>query len=400
MVTGMTGDDIQYIETDAALAAFCRALAGSEFVALDTEFIREKTYYPKLCLIQAADRDHIACIDPFAVKDFAPLLEVFANEAITKVMHSAQQDMEVFFQTLGGLPRPVYDTQIAASLTGLGERAAYAKLVQAMLNVKLDKLHTRTNWAQRPLDPAQIKYAADDVRYLARLYPAQRQTLRAQSRLEWLREDFAALTEPERYRPQPDTAWTRVRGHARLRGVDGAILKQLARYREQKAIAYNRPRRFVLKDEQLLEVVKLKPKNEQDMEKQRGLQSAVKRHGAALLECVREGLQMPREQWPEARDGGPLGESEETLADVLMVLLKLQSARHRVSVGALAGRRDVERVARGERDGLPLLSGWRHELAGRALLDFIEGKTALCMGRQGLALEDKLMGAKASPDKE
>ena len=186
-----------------------------------------------------------------------------------------------------------------------------------MLGVQLDKSHTRTDWSRRPLDDAQIRYAADDVRYLSELYPTQRQQLEAQGRLSWLQADFDAIVEESRYRPDPDNAWRKVKGHARLRGIDLAILSKLAKYREEQAMRHDRPRRFIMGDDLLLDLVKSRPKTIKDIERRRGFNpTVIGKHGEALLECVEAGLSMPKDQWPETGKGKPLTANQEVLADI------------------------------------------------------------------------------------
>ena len=366
-----------YIDNDAQLQEFCTSIKDADFIAVDTEFMREKTYFPVLCLVQIAAKDQIACIDPLALKDFEPMLELFRDASITKVLHSVSQDMEVFLHTFDCLPAPVYDTQIAASLTGMGEQVSYANLVNEMLGVTLDKSHTRTDWSRRPLDPAQLKYAADDVRYLAAFYPKQRQALEEKGRLDWLQSDFAAIVEEKRYRPDAENAWKRVKGFKRLSGEELAVLKTLAQYREQQAMKANRPRRFILSDDLLLDLVRARPKTIQDIERRRGFAPGlIKRHGQAFLDCVQQGLALPKEQWPEPGKGKPLSDNQEVVADVLMALLKQQAKRNNVSVASLANRKEVERLACGKRD-MALLSGWRYELGGKALLAFLQGESSI-----------------------
>ncbi len=377
--------DIQYIESNDALRELCDQLSDAEFIAVDTEFAREKTYYPILCLVQIQGKDQLACIDPLTITDFEPMLELFRNESILKVLHSVSQDMEVFLHTFGCLPKPVYDTQIAASLTGMGDQVGYAKLVESMLGVQLDKSHTRTDWSRRPLDQAQIQYAADDVRYLAQLYPMQRDRLQSEGRLEWLEMDFSAIAEEGRYRPDPANTWRKVKGHARLRGVELAILKFLAEYREQQAMRADRPRRFIFKDDQLLDLAKAKPKSIQDMERRRGYEQIIKRHGQALLDCVSKGLELPKDEWPEVGKGKPLSSNQEVVADMLIALLKQQSQKNDVSISTMANRKEIEQLVRGKRD-IPLLSGWRYELGGKVLLEFLGGGAVLQMNNNILEI--------------
>jgi len=368
--------DTRYIDTDEELVKFCTEIRDVAFIAVDTEFAREKTYFPKLCLVQVQGNDQIACIDPLAIKDFEPLLGLFRDESIVKVLHSVSQDMEVFLHTFNCLPKPVYDSQIAASLTGMGEQVGYAKLVESMLGVQLDKSHTRTDWSRRPLDAAQLQYAADDVRYLAELYPIQLQQLTEQGRIAWLKSDFEAIIEEQRYRPDPENAWRRVKGYKRLRGVELAILKYLAEYREQQAIKADRPRRFIINDDLLLDLARAKPKTINDIERRRGFEGAIKRHGQSFLDCAQKGFDLPKEQWPDVSKGKPLSANQEVVTDILMALLKQQAKKNEVSVGSMANRKDVESLVRGERDG-SLLSGWRYELAGKVLIEFLEGGSSL-----------------------
>jgi len=369
--------DIQYIDTDEALAEFCGRVKAAEFIAVDTEFAREKTYFPRLCLIQIASPDHLACIDPFEIRDFEPMLKLFCNKDQTKVLHSLSQDMEVFLHTFNCLPEPIYDTQIAASLMGMGEQVAYAGLVNEMLGITLDKSHTRTDWSRRPLDEAQIKYAADDVRYLAEIYPRQRQQLESQGRLQWVESDFSEIVQPEKYRPDPANAWKRVKGHRRLRGVELAVLQALAQYREEQAIKSDRPRRHIISDDQLLDLARSKPRTIADIERRRGFVAGlINRHGQALLECVQAGLQMPMEQWPEVSTGRTLTARQEAVADILMALLKQQARSFDLSPGLLASRKEIERLACGKRD-IPLMHGWRYEHGGAALAAFLDGEKTL-----------------------
>ena len=375
-----------YIDNDNALAEYFEQVGTASFAALDTEFMREKTYYPRLCLIQVSINDQIACIDPFAVSDFSPMLELFNDHAVTKVLHSVSQDMEVFLHTFDCLPAPVHDTQIAASLTGMGDQVSYAKLVNEMLGITLDKSHTRTDWTRRPLDDAQLQYAADDVRYLAQIYPLQYNQLAEQGRLEWLREDFDSAVDPDRYRPDPDNAWRKVKGHARLARSELAILSMLAKYREQQAIEKDRPRRFVLSDDQLIDLVKSKPRKTADLQRRRGFSDdVISRHGDSLLECIRLGLEMPREDWPETGKGKPLTSNQEILADMLMALLKYQARINHVSVNSMASRSDVEHLVRGRQE-IALMHGWRYELGGRVLMEFLQGQLAASVHDRQLQL--------------
>lgn len=366
-----------FIDNDSDFAAFCAALQGSEFIAIDTEFVRERTYYPQLALIQMGNQERLACIDPLAVSSLEPLLTLFDDASITKVFHAASQDLEIFFHLFGRLPNNLYDTQVAATLQGHGEQIGYANLVKEMLNVDLDKSHSRTDWLQRPLSEKQITYAEDDVRYLSQLYPQQRAQLESQNRVAWLDEDFASLANPVRYRPAPDTAWRRVKGINKLRPQQLAVLQQVAAWREQRAMAEDRPRRRVVADELLLDMAKLRPKNMAELAKLRGIPSGlVERHGEALLECIQRGYNSDKATWPQLPKRYRLNAEQDALVDALATILRISAAEHQLSVANLATRKELEQLVSGERE-LPILSGWRHHHGGKQLLSFLAGQSQL-----------------------
>ncbi len=289
----------RFITQTADLEQLCQQLSQSEFVTVDTEFVREQTYYPQLALIQIADQQTIACIDPLAIDDLTPLKQLFRNPAVTKVFHAAGQDMEIFYLIFGELPQPLFDTQIAATVLGQGEQIGYANLVKEILGVDLDKSHSRTNWLQRPLDPKQISYAEDDVRYLSQLYPLQLTALEAQGRSDWLRDDFASLGNPIRYQSNPDMAWRKIKGLNKLKGLQLAVLQQLSAWREQQAIDKDKPRRWIAPDVIMLDIAKLRPKDTTALGKIRGIPAnLVQRNGDKLLQCVRNAETMPKDEWP------------------------------------------------------------------------------------------------------
>ncbi|HKT31712.1 MAG TPA: ribonuclease D, partial [Gammaproteobacteria bacterium] len=224
-------DDYLWIETAEALQALCAELGAGEWLALDTEFMRERTYYPKLCLVQVATPQVVACVDVLAVQSLDPLLAVLDDARILKVLHSARQDLEIFFNLNGRVPAPLFDTQLAASFAGFPDQAGYATVVQGVLGVNLEKSHTRADWTRRPLPPAVRQYAADDVRYLRGIYPRLKQKLESQQRLDWMQAETARLTDPATYRPDPDGAWQKLRGLQRLKPRQLAAAKTLAAWR-------------------------------------------------------------------------------------------------------------------------------------------------------------------------
>ena len=388
----------RFIDSVTALAEVCRQFAVDAFVAVDTEFVRERTYYPALALIQLANAERVVCIDPLAIDDLSPLQALFADESVVKVFHAASQDMEIFYHRFGELPWPVFDTQIAAAVLGAGEQVGYAALVKQVLDIELDKSHSRTDWLQRPLDARQIRYAEDDVRYLARLYPRQREMLVAQGRLDWLAPDFAALCDSGRYAPDPAVAWKRIKSVNRLRGVQVAVLQSLAAWREQAAMRQDVPRRRVVSDELLLDMARLRPKSMSSIGKLRGISNGwVHRYGETVMALIGEAERLPKERWPVLPSFKRLTPEQEALTDALMSIVKLCAAEYQLSAASLAGRKELERLVRGERD-LPVLQGWRRGHGGERLLRFLEGEWSLRVLREALVMAPVGGAVTTNPD--
>lgn len=365
----------RFIDTPGELAELCEQLRGSEWLTLDTEFIRERSYYPQLCLIQVANAEVVACIDPLALDDLEPLLDVIFDPAITKVFHAGGQDLEILYYLREAVPQNLFDTQIAATLLGQGEQVGYGKLVQQMLDVELDKTQSRTDWSLRPLSEAQIRYAADDVRYLRDVYRQQREMLERLGRLSWLQDDFAALELSDRYRILPQQAWKRVKGARRLRGVQLKVLQDLAAWREERAVAADKPRKWILHDDVLLDLARQMPASMKQLERMRGITPAVLRHsGQILLQIIAQARQAPEAEWPRLPAIRHLSVEQDAITDLLMAVVRLAGERHDVSPATLAARKDLEKLVAGERD-VDLLGGWRRQLAGEDVLAVLEGRT-------------------------
>ncbi|MFW5425803.1 MAG: ribonuclease D [Methylophagaceae bacterium] len=368
---------VQYIDTEADLIQFCQQIANSTWITVDTEFLREKTYYPQLCLIQVANDDHIACIDPLAISNLEPLLELIYNPEVTVVFHAARQDLELFYLLRDTPPSNVFDTQIAATVLGYGDQVGYGNLVKQCINVDLDKAHSRTDWTKRPLDPAQITYAADDVRYLRDVYKLLTQQLADKNRTHWLEDDFSTLTNIDTYKPDPDNIWRKVKGFGRLKGVQLAILKQLAAWREKRAIKSNRPRRWILKDDVLLDLAKLAPESIDKFSMIRGLEAnTISRYGDTLLAEIKQAKSVPKEQWPVLKKVQPLSQQQNAIVDALMALVRKFCDEQSIAPVAVASRKEIERMVSGETD-LPILQGWRNEIVGHHLKDFLDGKLSI-----------------------
>lgn len=358
----------EFVDTPAALDALCARLAGSEWLALDTEFIREKTYYPRLCLIQVCNGEVAACVDPLSLDDLQPLLDVIYDGRVLKVLHAARQDLEIFLHDYRRLPMPVFDTQPAAALLGHGDQIGYANLVKLLLDLELPKDQSRTDWSLRPLDAQQIRYALDDVIHLGALYLHMRGHLFDRERLQWLAADFATLADPRTYYPDPADMWRRVKGRQMLRGRQLAVLQRLAAWRELQARERDLPRKWVLKDDLLVELSRRMPRDSAGLSKIRGLEPGrIRREGDTLLRLVAEGAQVAREDWP--RDKGraaPLSAQQEAMIDLLSAALTLIADQQQLTPSAIATRKDLERLVR-EEAGCPLREGWRQSLAGDTL---------------------------------
>ena len=363
-----------FIDHPRQLADFCRALEEAPWLAVDTEFHRERTYYPELCLIQVSDGRRAACIDPLALEDLTPLAERLLDPAITKVFHAGRQDLEIFLQLWGRLPAPVFDTQPAAALLGLGDQLGYGSLIQRLLGVELAKDHSRTDWSQRPLDQAQIRYALDDVIYLGQAYERMVARLEELGRLEWLAPEFETLTDPATYHQDPHTLWQRVKGRQHLKGVRLAVLQALAAWREEQAQARNKPRRWILKDEVLLELARRMPTHPRELARIRGLENGfIKQWGNELLELIAQARRRPKEEWPREKPRPrPLSEEQEAVVDILGGALRLLAHQAGLSPQLIGGRKELAALVRRDPNAR-LLQGWRRHLAGEPLQALLQG---------------------------
>lgn len=376
----------EFIDTPAALEDLCNALKGSPWIALDTEFVREKTYYPKLCLVQIGVPGRYACIDPLAIGDLGPLFELLFDTGVTKVLHACSQDLEIFVHRTGRVPTPIFDTQLAAPLLGLAEQIGYGNFIRELLGVELDKAQARTDWSRRPLSPAQLAYAADDVRYLADAYPKVTEKLSSQGRLGWLDAEFAPYEDPERYQTDPAGAWKRLRGLERLRPKALSIVQQLARWREEQARDRDLPRNWIIKDEVILDLARLAPQSQDALAAVRGLPpKSLERHGETLLALVQAGAgRAPEPLSGDTRRARPTV-TEEALADVLQAHLRLLADSHDINGAMIAGRKDLIALVRG--DSTPLLRGWRRRIAGDALVALRDGQSRLVVRDRKVAIE-------------
>ena len=381
--------DILYVDSAAGLEKLYGQLSGAAWMTLDTEFLREKTYYPKLCLLQVAVPGVVACVDPLAIEDIGPLLDVIYDERTTKVMHAARQDMEILYNLRGALPAPVFDTQVAALLVGFPDQVGYGTLVSELLGVQLDKLHTRADWSLRPLSPEQIRYAADDVIYLAQVYEQLVKRLEKFGRLGWLTGDFERLVQPELYSNSPQLAWLKVRGINRIKGASLSILQALASWRESLAQQLDRPKGWLLRDDVLMDIARHKPGSLAALGKIRGLsERVVSRNGDQLLALVADAANREPEPLPASGPRQRLKPEQDALVDALMAVVRLCALENSLNPAVLASRKQVEQLVAGNK-AVEVMQGWRRKLAGDRLLAMLDGDLVLKVSAGKLKLDNQ-----------
>lgn len=365
------------------LAELCARLAKSPFVAVDTEFMRENTYYPDLCLVQLADANEAAAIDPKADGlDLTPMLDLLcSNEDVLKVFHAGGQDIEIFFNLTGKTPHPMFDTQIAAMALGQGEQVGYSNLVDLWMGIQLDKGARFTDWSRRPLDKRQIDYAIADVTHLSVIFPMMLEKLRVTGRGAWLNDEMERISDAANYRNDPENAWSRIKVQSRKPEVLGR-LQAMAAWREKEAQRKNIPRGRIMKDETLADIAAHPPKHQADLPKVRGLSPAWRDNeiGARLIAIIEGSQPMSRDVMPDRGRSGPsVGKEGSLVADLLKLLLKIRSREINVAPRLLVRTEELERLAAGERDGLEVLTGWRFEQFGRDAVDLVEGRLAFAV---------------------
>lgn len=362
------------------LAAFCKPLADAEFVAVDTEFMRERTYWPKLCLAQVAGPEDAAAVDALAEGiDLSPLDELMANSKVLKVFHAARQDLEIFYLRMNRVPQPLFDTQVAAMVCGHGEAASYESLATKLAKARIDKSSRFTDWSRRPLSERQITYALSDVTHLRVVYEKLRRQLEKSGRLPWIAEEMAVLNDPATYRADPDLAWRRLKPRGASPRLLGT-LKEVAAWRERTAQRIDIPRQRLLRDEQLLEIASHAPKKIEELAMTRGLGRGFAEgwQGREILEAIEKARQMPESELP-TRDKPPEQlRAPGAVVDLLRTLLRLKAEQAGVAARLVASADELDRLAAGKRD-VHALTGWRRDIFGRDAIDLIEGRLALAV---------------------
>jgi ribonuclease D len=383
------------ITDSASLSALCDRLSRSPFVAVDTEFMRENTFWPDLCLIQIADANEAAAIDPKSPDlDLTPLLDLLVdNEDVLKVFHAGGQDIEIVYNITGKTPHPLFDTQIASMALSQGEQIGYGNLVEAWLGISLDKGARFTDWGRRPLDKRQIDYAIGDVTHLARLFPMMLEQLRKTGRGAWLDQEMERLADPANYALDPQEAWRRVRLSSRKPEVLGR-LRALGAWREYEARDKNLPRGRIVKDETLADLATHPPQEQADLGKVRGLSATWRTNdiGGRLMRAIESAEPLSRDEMPEREPHRPgPGKDGMLVADLLKLLLKVRSREINVAARLLARTDELELLAAGARDRLTILEGWRYEQFGHDALDLVEGRMAFAV-RNGRLLMTRTEG--------
>ncbi len=367
-----------YVRDNEGLRGLIEAMSASPFVALDTEFMRERTYYARLCLVQVSTDDVQAIIDPLAIEDLSPLLEFLCDTKVTKVLHAGSQDLEIFWRLGGRVPAPVFDTQVAATLAGFPTQVGYGALVHEIVGVKLDKSDTFTDWSRRPLSGTQIEYALNDVRHLPTIYHELRERLESEGRLAWLEPDFDAMADPATYDVVPEEQFRRLKRISSLTPRQLGILMCVVAWREREARRRDIPRRWILGDESIVEVARRAPRDVHELGAIRGVTDKLAKGSySGLLDAVVRGLELDEEELPtiERRRRRPL--DVDGAVDLMAALVRLRSKEHNIATPLLASRDELRHLAGGERDDSALLKSWRRSIVGEELLELLDGRLTM-----------------------
>jgi len=376
-----TAPHMRIVTSSDDLTSACRRLSTSDYVAVDTEFMREQTFWPQLCLIQLATPDDALIVDPMAPGlDLSPFWALMANESVVKVFHAARQDIEIVYARAGLVPHPVFDTQVAAMVCGFGESVSYVNLVKSVTGADLDKSSRFTDWSRRPLSARQLEYALGDVTHLRDVYRHLKTDIEAANRLAWLNEEMGVLTDPKTYESHPEQAWQRLKLRVKNRKAL-AVLMELAAWRERLAQAQDVPRSRILRDEALYDIANQAPTTPEQMSQLRTLSEGFSRSARAreIVEAVKKGLERDPKTVPAISRGQQLSADSTALIELLRVLLKASAARHRVAPRLIAGSDDLERIAVEPEPDIPALKGWRRRLFGEDALRLKRGEIALTL---------------------
>jgi len=371
----------EYIDTTDKLQNFIERISTASWVALDTEFIRGRHYFSRLCLIQIATEEHIACIDPLACKDLSAFASILYNTKITKVLHAVHQDIDIFYQLFKQIPTPIFDSQTAAAVLGIGNQIGYSNLVLALLGIELDKSQSRTDWAKRPLASKQLDYAIDDVRYLREIYPLLLTQLQQFNRLDWLTSSIKHSTAISTYQPQPEAMWKKVHGKQMLNAQQLAVLRELAAWREITAIKRNLPRRWLTPDPLLIALAKQQPDTTHLIQRLHNANTKQLRpYHKQWLACIKKAQAMPTAQWPAPKTYQKPSKEQNKLIDLLQLAVRYHANKHSVSMTLIANRKTIENMVIEGRNQLS--NDWRGALVNKSFAAIIAGKAYISVNQK------------------
>lgn len=377
----------EYIESGEQLRAFCARAAGSSVLAIDTEFIREKTYYPKLCLLQLATDDEVAIVDPLAVSDLSPLVPLMTDPDTVKLLHAGGQDLEIIYRELGVLPDNLFDVQVAAALLGQSQQAGLASIVSAFLGISLKKSDSFTDWAMRPLAPSQISYAAEDVIYLPKLHRVMSFKLKEMGRQHWLDDDFQAMCDPARYDEDPFERYKRLKRGNQLTRKQSAAAREVAAWREVEARKRDIPRKWVLTDEQIVESCKREPKTIDELFLVRGMRNSLStRDARQVIQLMGKAFAADPETWPKQEMPSAPERNVDSAVDLLTALVRVRAKEENIAMQTLASHGDLVQVARGHFEGTSVMHGWRKKILGDDMAALLDGKVSMRLVNGELAL--------------
>ena len=381
-----------FISNRESFRAFIERASSSSFLAIDTEFLRETTYYAKLCLLQIATENEVAIIDPFKVGSLTPLAALFEDEAIVKVFHACDQDIEILYHEIGVAPKPLFDTQVAAALLGHPKQVGYGALVHSICGVTLKKADSFTDWSVRPLSDSQIKYAADDVIYLAKMYGPIVEKLEKAGRLSWLKHDFDELCDPTRFTVDPRKRFRHLKRGNQLTRKQLSAARELAAWREQRAESRNIPRKWVMTDEQIVEICKRESRTIDDLFLVRGVREKLStRDAREVVALLCKGMDLPEDEWPTTGRSDRNERNVDVEVGLMGALLHLRAREAGVAPQAIASTSDLAALARGHKEDNELLRGWKYELVGKEFEQLLGGKIALSFNKGKLVVT--LLGA-------
>lgn len=379
-----------YITTQNAFEDFIERASHSSVLAIDTEFLREKTYHARLCLLQLATEEEQVIVDPFKVTDLSPLRRIFETDSIVKLFHAGRQDVEILYNSVGVMPWPVFDTQIAAAVLGYTQQIGYGPLVSAECGVQLKKIDSFTDWSRRPLTESQIEYAADDVIYLPKLHDSMMAQLKAQDRVAWLDEDFRNLVDPARYEMEPRERYKRLKRVSQLSRKQLSAAREVAAWREEKASERDIPRKWVLSDEQVIEACKRETRTLDQLFMVRGVKEKLSVADArTIVSLIAAGIDAPKESWPHYAKKTRNESNVDIPVDLMSAIVRLRARQNGIAFQTLASHDDLTDLARGHYEDVELLKGWRREIVGDELRNLLEGKLALRLHDRSLVIDER-----------